>query len=85
MIEDQITTLRPYNARYTGDHRSFFRKRYAEMITRISLDMRGRLLIWLYLAVTPCNSSNGRDIGETGRLRGMPRSRCSQEGPKLSA
>ena len=25
VIEDQITTLRPYNARYTGDHRSFFR------------------------------------------------------------
>src|SRR2546430_11707163 len=40
VIEDQITTLRPYNARYTGDHRSIFRKRYAEMITRISLDMR---------------------------------------------
>src|SRR5512140_3345232 len=32
-IEDQITTLRPYNARYTGDHRSIFRKRYTEMIT----------------------------------------------------
>ena len=39
MIEDQITTLRPYNARYTGDPRSIFRKRYAEMITRISLDL----------------------------------------------
>ena len=26
VIEDQITTLRPYNARYTGDHRSIFRK-----------------------------------------------------------
>jgi hypothetical protein len=39
VIEDQIATLRPYNARYTGDHRSIFRKRYAEMITRISLDM----------------------------------------------
>jgi hypothetical protein len=39
VIEDQITTLRPYNARYTGDHRSIFRKRYAEMITRISLDL----------------------------------------------
>ena len=25
-IEDQITTLRPYNARYTGDNRSIFRK-----------------------------------------------------------
>ena len=24
VIEDQITTLRLYNARYTGDHRSFF-------------------------------------------------------------
>jgi hypothetical protein len=40
VIEDQITTLRPYNARYTGDHRSIFRKRYAEMITRVSLDRR---------------------------------------------
>jgi hypothetical protein len=39
VIEDQITTLQPYNARYTGDHRSIFRKRYVEMITRISLDM----------------------------------------------
>jgi hypothetical protein len=39
VIEDQITTLRPYNARYTGDHRSIFRKRYAEMITRVSLDL----------------------------------------------
>src|SRR5439155_23786318 len=39
VIEDQITTLRTYNARYTGDHRSSFRKRYAEMITRISLDL----------------------------------------------
>jgi nucleoside-diphosphate-sugar epimerase len=38
VIEDQITTLRPYNARYTGDPRSIFRKRYTEMITRISLD-----------------------------------------------
>jgi hypothetical protein len=36
VIEDQITTLRPYNARYTGDHRRIFRKRYAEMITRVS-------------------------------------------------
>jgi hypothetical protein len=26
VIEDQITTLRPYNARYTGDPRSIFRK-----------------------------------------------------------
>jgi hypothetical protein len=26
VIEDQITTLRPYNARYTGDRRSIFRK-----------------------------------------------------------
>jgi hypothetical protein len=42
VTEDQITTLRPYNARYTGDHRSIFRKRYAEMITRVSLDLRGR-------------------------------------------
>jgi hypothetical protein len=39
VIEDKITTLRPYNARYTGDHRSIFRKRYAEMITRVSLDL----------------------------------------------
>ncbi len=39
MIEDRITTLRPYNARYTGDHRSFFREGYAEMITRVSLDL----------------------------------------------
>jgi trans-aconitate methyltransferase len=38
VIEDQITILRPYNARYTGDPRSVFRKRYAEMITRVSLD-----------------------------------------------
>jgi 3-(3-hydroxy-phenyl)propionate hydroxylase len=38
VIEDQITTLRPYNARYTGDPRSIFRKRYMEMITRVSLD-----------------------------------------------
>ncbi len=29
----------PYNARYTGDHRSIFRKRYAEMITRVSLQV----------------------------------------------
>jgi len=42
VIEDQITTLRPYNARYTGDHRSIFRKRYAEMITRVSLVRRYR-------------------------------------------
>ena len=40
MIEDQITTLRPYNARYTGDHRSIFRKRYRKMITRVSADLR---------------------------------------------
>jgi hypothetical protein len=40
VIEDQITTLRPYNARYTGDHRSFFSVRYVEMITRISLVMQ---------------------------------------------
>jgi hypothetical protein len=26
VIEEQITTLRPYNARYTGDHRSIVRK-----------------------------------------------------------
>jgi hypothetical protein len=39
VIEDQITTLRPYNARYTGDPRSIFRKRYMEMITRVSLDL----------------------------------------------
>jgi len=39
VIEDQITTLRPYNARYTGDHRSIFRKRYRKMITRVSTDM----------------------------------------------
>jgi hypothetical protein len=37
VIEDQITALRPYNARYTDDHRSIFRKGYAEMVTRISL------------------------------------------------
>jgi len=41
VIEDQITTLRPYNARYTGDHRSIVRKRYAEMITRVSSDLLG--------------------------------------------
>jgi hypothetical protein len=40
VIEDQITTLRPYNARYTGDHRSIFRKRYRKMITRVSLVMQ---------------------------------------------
>ena len=40
VIEDQITTLRPYNARYTGDPRSIFRKRYTEMITRVSPDLR---------------------------------------------
>ena len=40
VIEDQITTLRPYNARYTGDPRSIFRKRYMEMITRVSLARR---------------------------------------------
>jgi hypothetical protein len=39
VIEDQITTLRPYNARYTGDPRSIFQKRYTEMITRVSLDL----------------------------------------------
>ncbi len=44
VIEDQITTLRPYNARYTGDPRSIFRKRYTEMITRVSLDMCTRTL-----------------------------------------
>lgn len=27
VIEEQITTLRPYNGRYTGDHRSIFRAR----------------------------------------------------------
>jgi hypothetical protein len=42
VIEDQITTRRPYNARYTGDHRSIFRRRYAEMITRVSLVRCGR-------------------------------------------
>jgi hypothetical protein len=26
VIEDQITTLRPYNARYTGDHRKFLKE-----------------------------------------------------------
>jgi hypothetical protein len=31
----------PYNARYTGDHRQFFRSGYAEMITRVSLDLVG--------------------------------------------
>ena len=31
-------------ARYTGDHRSIFRKRYAEMITRISLDLASRCI-----------------------------------------
>ena len=36
VIEDQITALRPYNARYTGDHRSIFRERFVEMITRVS-------------------------------------------------
>jgi hypothetical protein len=41
VIEDQITTLRPYNARYTGDHRSNFRERYGEMITRVSFVRRG--------------------------------------------
>jgi len=39
VIEDQITTLRPYNARYTDDPRSIFQKRYTEMITRVSLDL----------------------------------------------
>jgi hypothetical protein len=39
VIENQITTLQPYNARYTGDHRSIIRRRYAEMITRISIDL----------------------------------------------
>ena len=42
VIEDQITTLRPYNARYTGDPRSIFRKRYTEMITHVSLVRSGR-------------------------------------------
>ena len=41
VIEDQITTLRPYNARYTGDPRSIFQKRYTEMITRVSLVLLG--------------------------------------------
>lgn len=41
VIKDQITTLRPYNARYMGDHRSIFRKRYRKMITRVSLDRSG--------------------------------------------
>jgi hypothetical protein len=41
VIEDQITTLRPYDARYTGDHRSIIWKRYTEMITRVSLDLVG--------------------------------------------
>jgi len=36
VTEGQITTLRPYNARYTGDNRSIFRKRHAEIITRVS-------------------------------------------------
>ena len=51
VIEDQITTLRPYNARYTGDHRSIFRKRYAEMITRVSLDLSAyRSAGWITLS-----------------------------------
>jgi len=36
VIKRQITTLRPYNARYTGDNRSIFRKRHAKIITRVS-------------------------------------------------
>jgi hypothetical protein len=36
VIEEQITTLRPFNVRYTGDHRQIFRKRKAEMITCLS-------------------------------------------------
>ena len=43
VIEDQIATLRPYNARYTGDPRSIFRKRYTEMITRVSPDLERSL------------------------------------------
>ena len=39
VIENQITILRPYNTRYTGVPRSIFRKRYMEMITRVSLDL----------------------------------------------
>jgi hypothetical protein len=41
VIENQITTLRPYNARYTGDNRSIFRKRYMEIITLVSLVLLG--------------------------------------------
>jgi hypothetical protein len=40
VIENQITALRPYNARYTDDNRSIFRKRNAEIITRVSPDLR---------------------------------------------
>jgi len=46
--------------------------------------MRGSFLIWLYLAVTLWSSSNGRDIGETGRLR-VCRAVAVLEGPMLSA
>jgi len=42
VIEDQITALRPYNARYTGDHRSIFRKSNRKMITRVSAVRRER-------------------------------------------
>jgi hypothetical protein len=46
VIEDQITTLRPYNARYTDDHRQIFRKRHAEMITRVSRQSAPSLGTW---------------------------------------
>jgi hypothetical protein len=41
VIEDHRAPSGPYNARYTGDHRSSFRVRFAEKITRISLVLNG--------------------------------------------
>jgi hypothetical protein len=83
VIEDQITTLRPYNARYTGDHRSSFRKRYAEMITRISLDMHEISGPRSSFVVTPCNSSRGA-MRTWPRLVGCGWSLSRLLGPGLS-
>ena len=70
VIEDQITTLWPYNARYTGDPRSIFRKRYTEMITRVSLDLNGPVAYRPAEPVTLCDKSAVEAVS------GLPPGRC---------
>jgi hypothetical protein len=70
VIETQITTLRPYNARYTGDNRSIFRKGHAEIITRISPDIYACSFVGDRLLVTLCHQERARSavIGESAAL-----------------